>query len=90
MSGWSHRAGGRHPGRGEIALSLAVLLGLALPLMPIPGDAPAHMEVRFRAAGARATHAFATRTMWSACTVLAAALTYEDPTTGTFTRITCR
>ncbi len=90
MWNWSRRTADRHPGRGEFALSLAVLAGLALPLMPIPGDMQARMEVRFHTAGMKATRVFATSTMWSACEALAAALSYEDPDTGSFTRITCR
>ena len=90
MRSWSRRAVGRQPGWGASVSSLAVLLALALPLVPIPGDTPTHMEVSFRAAGMKAAHAFAASTSWSACNVLAAALTYEDAADGTFTRISCR
>jgi hypothetical protein len=90
MRAWFRRTPHDHPNWVEWTLSLAVLLGLALPLMPLPGDTPAHLEARYRVAGMKAAHAFAATTSWTACTVLAAALVYNDPATGTFTRITCR
>jgi len=72
----------------DIAISLAVLVALALPFMPVPGDHMTRMEVRFNT-GAAAPRAFNTRTLHSICTVAAAALAYEDPQTGQYTRITC-
>ena len=90
MPVWPRRGVERSWGRSEVALSLVALAALALPLMPIPGDTPAQMEVRFHTADMKAPRVFVTSTMWSACRILAAALTYDDPATGSFTRITCR
>jgi len=76
-------------GAGEIILSLLVLLGLALPFLPLPGDMRTRMEVRFQAPGMTAPRSFDVSTTVSACTVLARALEYDDAATGHYTRIAC-
>ena len=76
-------------GGRDIAISLLVLLALALPFMPVPGDHMTRMEVRFNARGMSAPHAFTTRTLHSVCAVMATGLAYEDPETGDYTRISC-
>jgi len=83
------QSGPDRSGRGDRLVPLAVLLVLALPLVPIPGDSRAMMQVSFRAAGMTAPRAFHAPTMASACGVMARALAYDDPATGNFTRITC-
>jgi len=75
--------------RREFAWVALILVGLALPLLPIPGDALARMDVQFQRPGMSAPHAFSTRTLLSACSILAATLAFEDPKTGDFTRISC-
>lgn len=75
--------------RTELALSLLVFLGLALPFMPLPGDARTHAEVRFHTSDMSEPRSFAASTTRSVCSVLAAALDYDDPATGNFTTITC-
>ena len=76
-------------GAGDIVLSLLVVLGLALPFLPIPGDMRTRMEVRFQAPGMAAPRSFDVATTMSACTVLAHALEYDDAATGHYTRIAC-
>jgi hypothetical protein len=70
-------------------VALGVLLVLALPLMPIPGDSRAVMEVSFHAPGMTAPRTFHAHTTVSACTAMASTLAYEDRATGNFTRVTC-
>lgn len=73
----------------EIGTLLLVMLGLALPVMPIPGDAMSRMDVQFRAEGMTASHNFTTWLPHSVCAVMATALAYEDAQSGLFTRIAC-
>ncbi len=75
--------------RADLAVALGVLLVLALPLVPIPGDSRAVIEVSFHAPGMTAPRDFHAHTTASACAVMASALAYDDPATGNFTRITC-
>jgi hypothetical protein len=69
---------------------LLVLAALALPFLPLPGDGLARMKVDFRVAGAKKPQLVSTDTSWSVCTVMAAALSYDNPKTGAFTRVSCR
>lgn len=73
----------------DLAISLLVLLSLAIPFMSFPGDHLTRMEVRFHASGIQPPRAFTARTLHSVCTVMAAALAYDDPKTGQYTRINC-
>lgn len=73
----------------DIALSLFILLGLAVPFVPVPGDRETQMEVRFHTRGMAAPHVFSAQTQHSICTVMSTALAYEDPRTGEYTRIRC-
>jgi len=73
----------------DIAVSLFILLGLAVPFVPVPGDRETQMEVRFHTRGMAAPHVFSTQTQHSICTVMSTALAYEDPRTGEYTRIDC-
>jgi hypothetical protein len=85
----AERSGHHGSGRSDRLVALAVLLVLALPLVPVPGDSRAVMAVSFRAPGTAAPRAFHAPTTASVCAVMARALAYDDPTTGNFTRITC-
>ncbi|MDE2229540.1 MAG: hypothetical protein KGL11_10935 [Alphaproteobacteria bacterium] len=78
----------RSTGR-DLAISFLVLLGLAIPFMPVPGDHMARVDVRFHTRG-MAPHAFSANTLHSICEVMAAALAYNDPRTGQYIRISCR
>lgn len=78
------RADGR-----EIGTLLLVLVGLTLPVVPLPGDAMSRMEVQFRAEGMHRAHSFATRMPRSVCAAIASALDFSDPKSGAFTTITC-
>ncbi len=89
MLGWFRGDGDRPFGRGDLVLSLVMLLGLALPFVPLPGDMGTRMEVQFRAPGMTAPRSFHVTTTLSACVVLARALAYDDAATGNFTRIAC-
>jgi hypothetical protein len=73
----------------DLALSLLIFMGLALPFLPIPGDRTARMNVRYHAPGMSEPRAFSTDTLHSLCAVLGATLAYEEPDKGNFTRITC-
>jgi hypothetical protein len=76
-------------GRNDILLSFVLAMGLALPFLPVPGDRATRMEVQFRGSGMAEPHAFSANTSLSNCSIMASALAYENPATGTFTRITC-
>ena len=69
--------------------SLLVFLGLALPFIPVPGDRITRVVVQFRTADMTAPARFTARTKSSTCKVLAAAMAYEDPASGGYTRIDC-
>jgi hypothetical protein len=73
----------------DIAVSLLILLGLAIPFVPVPGDRMTQMEVRFHTHGMNGTHSFSTQTDHSICAVMSSALAFEDPKTGEYTRISC-
>ena len=66
-----------------------VLLALALPFVPMPGDGTARMQVHFRTGDMSKPRAFSTETSRRVCTVMAAALDYENPTTGEYTHVAC-
>ncbi len=76
-------------GGRDLAISLVALLALAMPFLSFPGDHLTRMEVRFHGSGMAAPRAFTARTLRSVCTVMAAALAYDDPKTGRYTRIRC-
>ena len=73
----------------DLLLGTLVLIPLALPFMPVPGDGAAHMKVHFRTAAMATPHYFATETSRSTCAIMAAALTYENPATGEYTHVAC-
>jgi hypothetical protein len=75
--------------RYEIATLLLVLIGLMLPIVPLPGDAMSRMDVQFRLEGMRNNHRFGTHLPRSVCAALAATLTFRDAASGAFTDITC-
>jgi hypothetical protein len=74
---------------GDAAAGLIVAAALALPFLPFPGDGAAHMKVNFRTGTGEPPHVLSTETSSSLCAVMAAALSYEDPSTGTFTEVKC-
>jgi hypothetical protein len=76
-------------GRRDFALSLAVFLGLALPLVPVPGDGLTRVDVRFRTGDMARPHAFSVATKRSTCQVIEKVLAFEDPETGEFARVSC-
>ena len=71
------------------AKSLLVFVGLALPFIPVPGDRITPIAVQFRTVDMAAPTSFTARTTTSICVVLAAAMAYEDPASGAYTRIDC-
>jgi hypothetical protein len=73
----------------DVVVAALLLFMLALPFLPIPGDGTARMRVSFRTGQMPDARAFTAETSRSVCTVMAAALTYEDPSTGDYTRIAC-
>jgi len=75
-------------GYERVLLTLA-LIGLAAPLTPIPGDHPARIAVQFRHPGMAAPRRFAAPGDASLCTILAAALSFQDRASGGFTRVDC-
>ncbi len=74
----------------DIAAGLLVLASLALPFVPLPGDRAARMKVDFRTETGAKPQLLSTETSHSVCTVMAAALAYENPQTGAFTRVKCQ
>lgn len=75
--------------RRAAAATFVVLLGLALPFIPIPGDRVTRIAVQFRATATNEPTHFTARTMASICNVLAAAMAYDDPQNGGYTHIDC-
>jgi hypothetical protein len=73
----------------DMLVAALLLLFLALPFLPIPGDGVARMRVHFRTSQMADPRAFTTETSRSVCTVMAAALSYEDPHTGEYTQVAC-
>jgi hypothetical protein len=67
-----------------------VIAALSLPLLPVPGDGTARMRVNFRNDGDQKARSFTRETSRSVCSVMAAALTYENPDTGAFARVDCQ
>lgn len=74
----------------DVAAGLLVLATLSLPFLPLPGDGAARMKVDFRTSADARPQLLSTRTTRSVCTVMAAALSYDDPSTGAFTRVKCQ
>jgi hypothetical protein len=72
----------------DIAAVALVLAALALPLMHLVSDA-ARMHIKFRSAEMAKPQSFTTDTSRSTCALMAAALGYENPDTGAFTRVDC-
>jgi hypothetical protein len=75
---------------GDAVAALIVVAALALPFLPVPGDGAADMKVNFRTGTGEPPQVLSTETSSSLCTVMAAALSYDDPSTGTFTKVRCR
>lgn len=73
----------------DMAAGLLVVLALALPFVRLPGDSAARMKVHFRSDNGETPRVLSTETSHSLCTVMAAALSYEDPDTGAFTQVNC-
>ena len=72
----------------DIAAVALVLAALALPVMHLVSDA-ARMHIKFRTAEMAKPQSFTTDTSRSTGTLMAAALGYENPDTGAFTRVDC-
>ncbi|HEV2549058.1 MAG TPA: hypothetical protein VGU20_17080 [Stellaceae bacterium] len=72
----------------DIAAVALVLAALAVPVMHLVSDA-ARMHIKFRTAEMAKPHTFTTDTSRSTCTLMAAALAYENPETGAFTQVDC-
>src|SRR6185437_12855273 len=60
----------------DIALSLLVLLGLALPFLPVPGDGTTRMHVLFHTGAMNHPRDFSVTTTRSVCELMAAALAF--------------
>lgn len=80
---------GRHIGIPEAGLAFLVAVGLAIPFVPVPGEHPTRIAVRFQTADMTRPGSFIAHTSSNICHVLAALLSYEDPTTGEFVQINC-
>src|SRR3974390_1004417 len=72
-SGFDYRLG---------AGSLLVLLGLAVPFIPLPGDQVTRIVVRYRTEAGSAPKSFTAETSADICAILAAALAFEDRASG--------
>jgi hypothetical protein len=80
---------GRHIGIPEACLAFVVVLGLALPFLPIPGEHPTRIAVRFRTSEMPRPGSFVVETSSSICYVLSSLLSYHDRVTGQFVQINC-
>jgi hypothetical protein len=65
-----------------------LMLALALPFLRAASDGAARVRMHFRTEEMAKPRDFTAETSRSVCTVMAAALTYENPD-GTFTRVKC-
>lgn len=74
----------------DVAAGILVAAALALPLLPLPGGNSAKMKVHFRTESGGKPQLLSTETTSSVCRVMAVALAYEDPQTGTFTHVNCQ
>jgi hypothetical protein len=75
--------------RSDIAIVVALAMGLALPFLPLIGNARAHMQVRFHAPGMATERSFSASATLTDCEIMANALEYEHSDTGNFVRISC-
>ena len=80
---------GKYVGIPEASLALLVAASLAVPFVPIPGEHPTRIAVRFQTSDMPRPGSFTVHTSSNICRVLSALLSYEDATTGEFVRIDC-
>jgi hypothetical protein len=73
----------------DVAAGVFVVTALALPFASSLWDGAARMKVHFRTSEMEKARAFSTDTSRSVCTVMAVALSYEDPSTGEYTHVAC-
>jgi hypothetical protein len=73
----------------DLAAGIFVVAVLAMPFASTLWDGAARMKVHFRTSEMEKPRAFSTETSLSVCTVMAAALSYEDPSTGEYTHVAC-
>jgi hypothetical protein len=73
----------------DVAAGILVFAALAMPFASMLWDGAARMKVHFRTSEMEKPRAFSTETSRSVCTVMAAALSYEDPSTGEYTHVAC-
>lgn len=73
----------------DMVAGLLVVLALALPFVRLPGDSAARMKVHFRSDNSETPRVLSTETSRSLCNVMAAALSYDNPSTGAFTEVKC-
>lgn len=79
----------KRPMLRDLAASFLVVFALALPFVRLPADSAARMKVHFRSDNGEAPRVLSTETSRSVCNVMAAALSYRDPSTGAFTEVKC-
>jgi hypothetical protein len=79
----------RHIGIPEATLAAVVMIGLAIPFVPIPGEHSTRIAVRFQTADMARPGGFTVHISSNICHVLSALLSYQDPPTGEFVQITC-
>lgn len=72
----------------DMIILTLLMLALALPFLRLASDGAARMKMHFRTEEMAKPRAFTAETSRSVCTVMAAALTYEEPD-GTFTQVKC-
>jgi hypothetical protein len=73
----------------DIVAGAIVAAALALPFIPLPDGGAARMKVQFRTVDSGKPQSFSTDTSQSVCTIMAAALNYENPQDGAFTHVKC-
>jgi hypothetical protein len=80
---------GRHLGVPETTLAVLVVIGLALPFVPIPGQHLTRIAVRFQTADMPRPSSFIVHTSSNICYVLSTLLSYQDPGSGEFVQVNC-
>ena len=73
----------------DFAAGILVVFALAMPFASTFLDSAARMQVHFRTSEMAKPRSFTTETSKGVCTVMAAALSYENPGTGEYTHVAC-
>jgi hypothetical protein len=73
----------------DVTAGIFVAAALTMPFASMLWDGAARMKVHFRTSEMEKPRAFSTETSKSVCPVMAAALSFENPSTGEYTHVAC-